>query len=135
MKVNEQMSKVEEMMKNPNAATDMSLVFSFMKTLDPGSTVREGEYKSAADATSAWGRVEQFMNKAGTGQNLNTEQKRQFLGVMRDFKRAQNRLQQEINDQYKSYAPKIGVKSEDLMMPKANQGNTIKSVNDLPDVR
>jgi hypothetical protein len=115
MKVNEQMGKVEEMMKNPNAATDMSLIFAFMKTLDPGSTVREGEYASAANATSAFGRVQQFIGKAGTGQNLTPEQKRQFLGIMRSFRDAQNQLQKEVNEKYGSYAGRIGVDPRDLM--------------------
>lgn len=33
-------------------ASDMSLIFSFMKMLDPGSTVREGEYANAQNTAS-----------------------------------------------------------------------------------
>ena len=36
----------------PDAAGDMALIFSYMKMLDPNSTVREGEYATAQDAGS-----------------------------------------------------------------------------------
>lgn len=40
----------------PTAAKDMSLVYNFMKILDPGSVVRESEFKTAAEARSFFSR-------------------------------------------------------------------------------
>lgn len=39
--------------EDPSAAGDLALVFNYMKVLDPGSTVREGEFANAASA-AAW---------------------------------------------------------------------------------
>lgn len=41
----------------PTAPKDLSLIFNFMKTLDPESVVRESEFKSAAEARSFFSRL------------------------------------------------------------------------------
>lgn len=41
----------------PDAAKDFSTIFNTFKVLDPGSTVREGEFKSAAEARSFFSRT------------------------------------------------------------------------------
>lgn len=38
----------------PNGAKDLQLVTAYMKSIDPGSTVRETEFKNAAEARSFW---------------------------------------------------------------------------------
>lgn len=38
----------------PSGAKDLQLVTAFMKSVDPGSTVRETEFKNAAEARSFW---------------------------------------------------------------------------------
>lgn len=45
-------------------AGDMALVFQFMKLLDPGSTVREGEYATAANSGGVPSAVQALYNKA-----------------------------------------------------------------------
>ena len=133
--LNAMWGKVREVMDNPSAAGDMASIFMFMKALDPGSTVREGEYKSAAEATSALGRVQQSLQKAGTGQNLTPEQRADFKSIMEKFYRAQMKSQKRVDDQYKGLAGRTGVDPQDLLINESSQPSTIKSVNDLPDVR
>jgi hypothetical protein len=36
-------------LENPTGASDMSLIFAYMKLLDPTSTIREGEYATASN--------------------------------------------------------------------------------------
>lgn len=57
-------------------AGDLSLMFAFLKMVDPGSTVREGERADAQNAASVPERVRQTYNQAVTGQGL--------TGPMRD---------------------------------------------------
>ena len=133
--LNAMWGKVREVMDNPSAAGDMASIFLFMKALDPGSTVREGEYKSAAEATSALGRVEQSLKKAGTGQNLTPEQRADFRSIMEKFYRAQMKSQKRVDDQYKGLAGRTGVDPQNLLINDSSQPSAIKSVNDLPDVR
>lgn len=61
-----------------SAADDMSLIFSYMKLLDPNSTVREGEY-AAAEKTRGWtDEVRALYNKAWSGQKLDSTQRQHF---------------------------------------------------------
>jgi hypothetical protein len=61
-----------------SAAGDMSKIFGYMKILDPGSTVREGEAASAQNAAGVPDRILNLYNKALTGQRLNPEQRKDF---------------------------------------------------------
>jgi hypothetical protein len=62
-----------------SAAGDMSLIFGFMKLLDPSSTVREGEYANAQNAAGVPDRVAAAYNKAINGQILADAQRKDFL--------------------------------------------------------
>ena len=76
--------------KNPTAAGDLSLIFNYMKVLDPGSVVRESEFATAAGARAELTRaqdggmaipsvVKQAMQRVETGLRLLPEQRRDFL--------------------------------------------------------
>jgi ribosomal protein L20A (L18A) len=140
--VKTQWAKVKEVMDNPSAAGDMAAIFMFMKTLDPGSTVREGEYKSAAEATSALGRVQTSLLQAKSGDKLNPAQRADFRKVMEKFYRAQMKEQARVNKQYSDLAGRQGINPADLMIEDVDSVQSepgtprkVRSVNDLPDVR
>tara|TARA_R110000744_G_scaffold12215_2_gene36465 strand:- start:1074 stop:2327 length:1254 start_codon:yes stop_codon:yes gene_type:complete len=46
---------------------DLALVFNFMKLLDPGSVVRESEFRAAAGAGDLGSKIQNFINKPFTG--------------------------------------------------------------------
>lgn len=60
------------------AAGDLSLIFNYMKMLDPGSTVREGEFATAQNAAGVGDRVMNIYNNLRTGQRLNPKQRAEF---------------------------------------------------------
>jgi hypothetical protein len=62
-----------------NAQGDMSLIFGFMKLLDPGSTVREGEFANAEQATGVPGRIINLYNRALEGTRLGETQRSGFV--------------------------------------------------------
>lgn len=67
---------------DPNAvspASDIGLVFGFMKMLDPGSVVREGEFASAQNAAGVPERIQNLYNKALKGEILNPTQRQDFI--------------------------------------------------------
>lgn len=72
-------SKIKTTAKNPSPAGDLSFIYNYMKMLDPGSTVREGEFASAANAGSAWNKVGAMYNKVLNGERLTDEQRKDFL--------------------------------------------------------
>ena len=51
-KVRDAFNRVVTSAEDPSAAGDLALIFNFMKTLDPGSVVRESEFSTAAQAGS-----------------------------------------------------------------------------------
>ena len=61
------------------AAGDMSMIFTYMKILDPTSVVREGEQATASNAAGGPDRVRNFYNKTITGQKLTTKQRADFV--------------------------------------------------------
>ncbi len=61
------------------AAGDMSLIFGYMKLLDPGSTVREGEFATAESAAGVPTRILNAYNRALSGERLADDQRKEFL--------------------------------------------------------
>jgi len=59
----------------PTPLRDQAAIFSWMKILDPGSTVREGEYASVKNAKGVPDKVLNFYNQTLTGQLLTPEQR------------------------------------------------------------
>jgi hypothetical protein len=62
----------------PSAQRDQAAIFSWMKILDPGSTVREGEYATAKNARGVPERITSLWNQALTGQILTPNQRTLF---------------------------------------------------------
>ena len=56
----------------------ISLIFGYMKLLDPGSVVREGEFATAENTTGISGRVMRLYNNALRGDRLNPAQRAEF---------------------------------------------------------
>lgn len=63
----------------PSAAGDLSMIFAYMKMLDPGSVVREQEFANAQNAASVPDQVRNMYNRALSGQRLNPNQRADFL--------------------------------------------------------
>lgn len=62
------------------AVGDISLIFGYMKMLDPGSVVREGEFATAQNAAGVPDRITNLYNKVISGQRLNQSQRDSFKG-------------------------------------------------------
>ena len=58
---------------------DLALIFNYMKMLDPGSTVREGEFANAENAGGAWAKVGVQYNKLLGGARLTPQVRASFL--------------------------------------------------------
>jgi hypothetical protein len=79
-----------------DAAGDLSLIFSYMKMLDPGSTVREGEFATAQNAVGVPDRVRNMVNKVLSGERLAPEQRKQFLGQAEGLFTAASKREEEV---------------------------------------
>lgn len=66
---------------------DMSAIFTFMKTLDPTSVVRESEFEAAANTIwyANWDAILQKLEKATNWEFLTDKQREQFKTVAKEF--------------------------------------------------
>ena len=72
-----------------SAVGDLSLIFGYMKMLDPGSVVREGEFATAQNAAGVPERIMNIYNRIVSGERLNSDQRKAFKGqAERLFKQA-----------------------------------------------
>ena len=62
-----------------HAAGDLALVFNYMKMLDPGSVVREGEFATAAKAAGLGESIIAAMNKVDSGDILSPGMRQDFV--------------------------------------------------------
>lgn len=62
------------------AVGDLSLIFGYMKMLDPGSVVREGEFATAQNAAGVPERIMNVYNRVVNGERLNASQRNSFKG-------------------------------------------------------
>jgi hypothetical protein len=92
--------KVETAALNPSAAGDISLVYGYMKILDPRSTVMQGEQATAANAGGVSDRVRAMYNKALTGETLADNVRQDFYAQSRNLVDSQRELQQDIASRY-----------------------------------
>lgn len=60
------------------AVGDLSLIFGYMKMLDPASVVREGEFATAQNAAGIDDRIQNTYNKILSGERLSKEQRASF---------------------------------------------------------
>lgn len=99
----------------PSAAGDLSGIFGYMRLLDPGSTVREGEFANAQNAAGVDDRIRNLYNNAINGERLSSEQRLDFLTRAKEIKTAQDARQESINKTYADLAKARGYKPEEII--------------------
>lgn len=107
--------KVKAAAQNPSAAGDLSLIFGYMKMLDPGSTVREGEFANAQNAAGVPDQIRNAYNRAKTGERLNETQRADFVGQAQRMFEAQLQTQAQFDKQYQDLASQYGVNPSNIV--------------------
>lgn len=93
-------------------ASDIALVFGYMKMLDPGSVVREGEYATAQNAAGIPERIRNYYNKAIDGEFLDPKQRNDMLGTaQRLYKQARGAADAEAK-RYRDLATSYGLQPD-----------------------
>lgn len=98
------------------AASDLALIFNFMKMLDPGSVVREGEFATAQNAAGVPDRISNIYNKMLTGERLNKNQRENFVKEARkQFDSALKVNNKRVKD-FVSLGKRFGLEKEDIIV-------------------
>lgn len=119
--------RVQAVTRNPSAAGDLALIFNFMKMLDPGSVVRESEFRTAEQAR-AWmsktdeGKhpipafVKQSLQKLESGKKLLPEQRTDFLSQSTNIFDELKGRQQVTRQSYIDLAKRYGLEEADIII-------------------
>lgn len=106
--------------KDPSAAGDLALIFAYMKTLDPGSTVREGEFATAQQAGSVPSRIIAQYNKVLEGERLAPEQRADFVKKAGQLWQGQKELETKRRAKYEKLATRASVDPLDVIGDELN---------------
>ncbi|WP_331287675.1 MULTISPECIES: hypothetical protein [Methylobacteriaceae] len=90
-------------------ASDMSLVFGFMKMLDPTSVVREGEYATAKNAAGIPDQFRNAYNKAVDGEFLTPQQRQDFVNQSAALYGKARSNAEGVAERYRGLAGQYGV--------------------------
>lgn len=115
--------KIRNSSSGKNVADDMALVFNYVKMLDPGSTVREGEYATAEQARGVPSEVLATYNKLTKGQRLTPAQRKDFLKSAESQWGAQLEKQKKIDSRFEDIAKRAGIDPVDILVPFGEEGS------------
>lgn len=113
--VRDAFGRIMQAAKQQTPASDIALIYGYMRMLDPTSTVREGEYATARDAGGIPDRVLAWYNKAVEGQQLAPD-------IRKDFIKQSNLIYQQaeldylrLYEFYKNQAARFGMRPEEVL--------------------
>lgn len=115
--VNEAYERIATVGNNPSAVGDIALITGYMKLLDPGSTVREGEFATAADAGSVPNALVARYNKLINGERLSGDTRADFLKQSRRLYEIALEAQEKRVALFNERADRAGVDRRDVTTP------------------
>lgn len=115
-----------------SAAGDLALIFNFMKMLDPGSTVREGEFATAANTAGVPDRISAQYNKILTGERLAEPQRADFLNQAQNIFGASSDRADKITEEYVRVAERAGLDREDVVISRGAAPNISTPASSAP---
>jgi len=107
--------KIETAAKNSSPAGDIALVYGFMKVLDPGSVVREGEFATAQNAGSVPESVRNMYNRAMSGERLGENTRLDFLNQARNIIESQRQISGDLVQRYTDIAKRSKLNPEQVV--------------------
>ncbi len=122
VKVRDAHQRVLASAKDPSAAGDLALIFNYMKVLDPGSTVREGEFATAQNSGGVSELVRARYNKAISGERLSDNIRTDFVDRSNRLYKAAEDNQANIEEQYRGVSTRSKVNPENVVLPQRVEG-------------
>jgi len=98
-----------------DAAGDLSLLYGYMKLLDPGSAVREGEFATIDNAGSIPDRVVNAYNKALKGNRIGGNLRKEFINSATSLYNTQVKTMKDTSDYYSSLASQQGADPKNVV--------------------
>lgn len=114
----------------PSGAGDIALITSYMKVLDPTSSVREGEFATAQNSGSVDQKVVALYNQMLTGKRLTPEQRADFVSKAKDLYSESAKKQLSTQDRYKKLSTVYKLNPDDVVENYVNyREDAIKAIS------
>lgn len=107
--VDENFRTILKASKGNSPQADLSMIFAYMRMLDPGSTVRDGEFQRAEETIGVPGQMMLYWEKAKSGRKLTPEQIQGFVNMAFEQYQGQREGQARTVTTYTDRALKMGV--------------------------
>ena len=98
------------------AASDLSLIFNYMKMLDPGSVVREGEFANAQNSAGVPDRTRATYNNLLRGERLAPATRTDFINQAQGLYKTQLASQSDLDKNYQDLAASYGLDSNKVVI-------------------
>jgi len=115
VKLAQAFEKIQVAALNPSGAGDISLIYGYMKILDPNSTVMQGEQASAQNAGSVPEAIRAKYNSIIAGDKLDPNVRADFLNQARLIVESQRTMANDVRDRYSELAQAYGLKPEQII--------------------
>jgi hypothetical protein len=115
VKLAQAFEKVQVAALNPSGAGDISLIYGYMKILDPNSTVMQGEQATAQNAGSVPESIRAKYNSIIGGEKLDLNVRADFLNQARLIVESQRTMANDVRDRYSELARAYGLKPEQIV--------------------
>jgi Holliday junction resolvase-like predicted endonuclease len=96
-----------------------------MKVLDPGSTVREGEFANAENAGGVSTRVRNIWNKLQTGERVSFNRD-EFIKTASSIYKAQEKRQEDLKKRFEKIAVKNNLDPENIFVIESPEEMSIR---------
>lgn len=106
-------------------ATDIALIFGYMKVIDPTSVVREGEFATAEEAGGVGSRVRNLYNKLVKGERLTQEVRDQFVRAARSQFQPYLEMQKGIENRYTNLAEAYNLTPSKVVLSRLPKSGTL----------
>jgi len=116
IKLRDAIGKVEQNFKFPSAAGDLSMIFNFMKILDPGSVVRESEFATAQNAAGVPERIRAQWNRALRGERLSLVTRKDFFDTANRLFKNQEDRQIQLEKTFRRISKAQGIDPEKVVI-------------------
>lgn len=112
-----QIKTAYDMAKNDTTgASQISLLYGYMKMLDPNSVVREGEFATAENAPGVPSRVLNVYNAVVKGQKIAPEALKSYMDNATSLYKAQGKVQSEIEKQFRDAATRYKLNPDNIIV-------------------
>lgn len=108
-------NKVVSAGSDPSAAGDLSMIFAYMKMLDPNSVVRETEFANAQNAAGVPDQIRNKYNQILNGERLNPNQRADFMQQARKLATGAQQQVDRFGGRYRSLAEGYGLNPENVV--------------------